>query len=89
MNKKNELIVQIKKVIGKLETEYRDEITDGIIKLIYNRYKDALDILENNKELSKINIIGGVKAYMDSYNDYNNPLLGEMYKAEKILKEIL
>ena len=31
MNKKNELIVQIKKVIGKLETEYRDEITLSLV----------------------------------------------------------
>ena len=34
-----------------------------------------------------INIIGGVRAYMDSYNDYNSPLLEEMYKAKKLNKQ--
>ncbi|MBY6934807.1 hypothetical protein EXM65_02625 [Clostridium botulinum] len=35
------------------------------------------------------NIIGGVRAYMDSYNYYNNPLLGELHKAEKLNKQLV
>ncbi|MGG7176993.1 hypothetical protein ACQPU1_05365 [Clostridium paraputrificum] len=50
---------------------------------------NALDILKNNKDINQINIIGGVRAYMDSYNDYNNPLLGELYKAEKLNKQLI
>lgn len=52
------------------------------------RYKIALEIIENNKGFDNINITSGVRAYMDSYNDYENPLLKELHKAESLLKEI-
>lgn len=89
MDKKKELVDQIKVVINKLETEYKDKISSGIMQLIYKRYKNALDILENNKDIKQINIIGGVRAYMDSYSDYNNPILGELHKAEKLNKALI
>ncbi|URZ02581.1 hypothetical protein [Clostridium felsineum] len=88
MDKKKALLEQIKIVINKLEIEYKDEISSGIMQLIYKRYENALDILENNKDIKQINIIGGVRAYMDSYSDYNNPILGQLHKAEKLNKEI-
>lgn len=88
MDKKKVLIEQIKTVIDKLEIEYADEITSGIMQLIYKRYKNALDILENNEDIKQINIIGGARAYMDSYSDYNNPILGELYKTEKLIKNL-
>lgn len=69
--------------------EYEDEINSGIMQLIYIRYMNALDILKNGKDIKQINIIGGVRAYMDSYNDYNNPLLGEFHKAEKLNKQLV
>lgn len=56
---------------------------------LYIRYKSALEILENDKDIKEINIIGGIRAYLDSYSDYENPLLGEFHKAEKLYKEIL
>ncbi|WP_273127595.1 hypothetical protein [Bacillus weihaiensis] len=89
MDKKKQLVEQIKVVIYNLEKDYYEELNSGIIKLIYTRYKNALDILENNKDIKGINIIGGIRAYMDSYNDYQNPLLGEMHKAEKLNEELL
>lgn len=69
--------------------EYADEIKSGVMQLIYIRYMNALDILKNEKDINLINIIGGVRAYMDSYNDYNNPLLGELHKAEKLNKQLI
>ena len=45
--------------------------------MIYKRYKNALEILENDKNIKDINIVGGIRAYLDSYSDYENPLLGE------------
>ncbi|WP_252226904.1 hypothetical protein [Clostridium sp. ZBS2] len=66
--------------------EYADEIKSGVMKPIYIRYMNALDILKNNKDINQINIIGGVRAYMDSYN---NLLLGELHKAEKLNKQLL
>lgn len=89
MNIEIELLEQIEIVIKKLENEYDKEINDGIMKLIYKRYTNALNILKNNKDINEINIVGGVRAYMDSYNDYNNPLLGELYKAEKLYKQLV
>ncbi|NPC93400.1 hypothetical protein HOO54_14425 [Bacillus sp. WMMC1349] len=89
MDKKKQLIEQIKVVINNLEKDYSNEINSGVLQLIYKRYKNALEILESNKDIKGINIIGGVKAYMDSYSDYQNPLLGEMHKAEKLNKELL
>lgn len=88
MDIKRELLEQIEIVINKLEMEYEDEIKNGVMQLIYKRYMNALDILKNDKDISQINIIGGVRAYMDSYNDYNNPLLGELHKAEKLNKQL-
>ncbi|GAB6257748.1 MULTISPECIES: hypothetical protein [Peribacillus] len=89
MDKKKQLIDQIKVVINNLENDYYNEITRGVLQLIYKRYKDALDVMENNEDIRELNIIGGVRAYMDSYNDYLNPLLGELHKAEKLNRELL
>ncbi|PKF87070.1 hypothetical protein CW306_20010 [Bacillus sp. BA3] len=88
MDKKKQLIDQIKVVINNLENDYYNEITRGVLQFIYKRYKDALDVMENNEDIRELNIIGGVRAYMDSYNDYLNPLLGELHKAEKINREL-
>lgn len=89
MDKKKQLIEQIKMVINKFEEDYAKDINSGVLQLIYIRYKKALEILENNEDIKEINILGGVRAYLDSYNDYQNPLLGELHKAEKIIKELL
>ena len=88
MDKKKQLIDQIKVVINNLEKVYCNEITSGVLQLIYKRYKKALDVMENNEDIREVNIIGGVRAYMDSYNDYQNPLLGELHKAEKLNREL-
>ncbi|MCM3216873.1 hypothetical protein ABER75_03175 [Niallia taxi] len=88
MGKKKQLIDQIIVVIDRLEEEYAKDIKSGVLQLTYSRYKKALEILENDEEIKGINISGGVRAYMDSYNDYQNTLLGEMHKAEKIMREL-
>jgi hypothetical protein len=89
MDKKKQLIEQIKVVINILEKDYSSEFNSGVLQLIYKRYKNALEILEKNNDIEGINIIGGIRAYMDSYSDYQNSLLGEMHKAEKLNKELL
>ncbi|MCF7620648.1 MULTISPECIES: hypothetical protein [Bacillaceae] len=88
MDKKKQLIDQLKVVINNLEKVYSNEITSGVFQLIYIRYKNALDVMENNEDIREVNIIGGVRAYMDSYNDYLNSLLGELHKAEKLNGEL-
>lgn len=89
MGKKKDLVEQVKIVISKLKTDFPDEINSGVIRLIYKRYKNALEMLEGDKDINQINIIGGVRAYLDGYSDYNNSILGELYKAEKMNKELL
>ncbi|RIJ66292.1 MULTISPECIES: hypothetical protein [unclassified Rummeliibacillus] len=89
MDKKVQLTSQVKTVINILENEYPNEIKKDIFQLIYKRYKNALEILKNNKDLNRINIVGGVRAYMDSFDDYQNPLLKELHRAENLFKELL
>jgi hypothetical protein len=82
---KKQLIDQLKVVINNLEKDYSNEITSGVFQLIYI---NALYVMENNEDIRELNIIGGVRAYMDSYNDYQNPLLGELHKVEKLNREL-
>ncbi|MYL59295.1 hypothetical protein [Virgibacillus halodenitrificans] len=89
MDNRKQLLEQIKIVINKIEKEYGNELDDGILQTIYIRYKNALEILENEMNINEINITGGVRAYMDSYSDYQNPLLGEMHIAEKMLNVLV
>lgn len=89
VDKKKQLIEQIRVVIGYLEEDYGEQINNsGVLHLIYKRYKKSLDILTGQEYIVEIHILGGVKAYMDSYSDYQNRLLAEMNNAEKIMKEI-
>lgn len=90
MDKKLELLNQIEVVLKEFEFKYTDEINEnGVIELIYKRYKNALEIIKNNEDIHKLYIIGGVRAYLDSYSDYDNPILNEMYKAEKLNKDLI
>ncbi|WHX26272.1 lipase chaperone [Virgibacillus halodenitrificans] len=89
MDNRKQLLEQIKIVINKIEKEYGNELDDGILQTIYIRYKNALEILENEMNINEINITGGVRAYMDSYSDYQNPLLGEIHIAEKMLNVLV
>lgn len=88
MDTKQKLTGQIKIVIHRLETDYKKDIHSGVLNLIYTRYKDALRILESHKDLQEINILGGVRAYMDSYSDYQNILLQEMHAAENLIEDL-
>ncbi|MEQ8199385.1 MAG: hypothetical protein ABRQ27_15535 [Clostridiaceae bacterium] len=89
MSNKNELKEQIKLVIKYLEEKYQESERKGVLELIYKRYNNALKLLQSNvANKDNLNILGGIRAYMDSYSDYNNPLLNEMHKAEKLVKEL-
>ncbi|MDN4071774.1 hypothetical protein QYF49_01850 [Fictibacillus sp. CENA-BCM004] len=75
-------------MVNKLQKEAVHDNTE-ILQLITKRYKNALELLENQGDIKQIIILGSVQAYMDSYNDYQNSLLGEMHEAEKLLKELI
>ncbi|AJQ29641.1 hypothetical protein [Pelosinus fermentans] len=89
MSNKDELKKQVKEVIKYLEEKYKINEEKGVLELIHKRYINALNLLECN-EANKDNlyILGGVRAYLDSYSDYDNPLLSEMGKAEELVQEL-
>lgn len=60
-----------------------------MIEIIYRRYLNALDILEENKDTKHIHIEGSVRAYLDAYSDFENPILGNMHNAENLLRTLL
>ena len=49
MNKKQQLTKQIQTVINILEKEYPQEINQGVLQLIYKRYKIAERIIQTMK----------------------------------------
>ena len=61
------------------------ELEGGVLNLIYVRYQKACKIIKEQKEdNSVIYITGGIRAYLDSYSDWDNPLLGKMGDVEKL-----
>ncbi|WP_404431011.1 hypothetical protein [Sutcliffiella horikoshii] len=88
MDKRLRLIQQIKVVLSHLEREFGTKLTSGVLELIYKRYQNGLVILQQNDDVAKIHIVGGVRAYLDSCSDYDNSLLEEMHKAEKLYKKL-
>ena len=87
MNIKN-LENSIKKVIDILENQYANQLNNGILELIYKRYKNAMICLNNN-DLKTIKIAGGVRAYLGNYSDYTCPIVLAMDEAETIYDEVL
>jgi len=89
MENEKELYKQIKVVLKLIEENYNENQRKGVLELIYKRYFNALQLLENDeKDKGEFHISGGVRAYLDSYSDYSNPILNEMHKAEKLLEEL-
>lgn len=87
---KREMILQgIEAVIKDMENRYSFiELEGGILNLIYVRYKKAYEIIKEHKEDdSIIYISGGGRAYLDSYSDWDNPLLGKMWDVEKLYEK--
>ncbi len=89
MEKNNELINQVSKVIGILEQYLLNDKDRPILNTLYSRYMKALEVLTNGGDIKKIMIKGGCRAYLDTFSDYMNPLLLEMDKAEKIFSQII
>lgn len=89
MEKNNEFINQVRKVIEILEQYLINDKERPILITLYSRYMNALEVLENGEDIKKIMIKGGCRAYLDAFSDYMNPLLLEMDKAEKIFSQMI
>lgn len=61
---------------------YFSSSSEGIAKTIYKKYYKLKEKIEAND--IKVNLIkGSVRAYLDAYSDYENPILNKMYNLEK------
>lgn len=93
MNEKNRkmMLEGISEVLRDMEERYSTvRLELGILNLIYIRYKNAFEIIKEKKEKEKIiYIYGGVRAYLDSYSDWDNPLLSKMGYVEDLYKKYI
>lgn len=56
MDKRKQLIEQINIVINKLREEPFYGENSGILQLLHKRYKDALEILDRDKDINNVHI---------------------------------
>ena len=93
MNEKNRKIMLdgISEVLRDMEERYSTvRLESGILNLIYIRYKKAYEMIKEKRENEKIMYIyGGVRAYLDSYSDWDNPLLSKMGYVEDLYSEYI
>ncbi|QVR64861.1 hypothetical protein KIL00_03845 [Bacillus subtilis subsp. subtilis] len=94
MTVRKELIKQINLTITVIKTINQKNPTP-MVKNILKRYEEAKEfILQSSdgkfeEDLSRVKnkLDTLTRAYLESANDYMNPMLREMYKTEKLLKE--
>lgn len=80
---KEPILKQIEKVIVLLKQHLEDDPNRPILNTLHTRYLKAKEILSNDKDIDKIMINGGCRAYLDAFSDYWNPILAEMYKLKQ------
>ncbi|MEC2182508.1 hypothetical protein P9G43_07620 [Bacillus spizizenii] len=94
MTVRKELIKQINLTITVIKTINQKNPTP-MMKNILKRYEEAKEFIQHSTEEQFEEDLSRVKnkldtltrAYLESANDYMNPMLREMYKTEKLLKE--
>ncbi|MDX8360168.1 hypothetical protein [Cytobacillus sp. IB215316] len=84
----NELLTQINIALPLIRSNYEAQPTQ-MLELILQRYEAAKEILESkpasNIAKDMFEITGGARAYLESANDYLNPMLEELYKCEELI----
>ncbi|WP_045926653.1 hypothetical protein [Bacillus siamensis] len=94
MTVRKELIKQINLTITSIKT-INQKNPNPMVKNILKRYEEAKEFIKHSieeqfeEDLSKVkNKLDTLRrAYLESANDYMNPMLEEMHKTEKLLKE--
>ena len=79
---------QIEIVIDMLQARIESDKDNRILQVLLERYTKASQVLQNKMDFNTIIIEGGCRAYLDAFSDYNNTLLYEMDRAEKLVEEI-
>lgn len=93
MERENELLDKLDIVLEHIKENYKeaDYMSGGVIALIFKRYsKVKSDILNDIDYKSSLQLIkGACRAYLDSYSDYENPLLYKMSDVGELADSIL
>lgn len=91
MKDKTMLIEQLKKVVVMLNQK-RIEEPKEMLDLIIRKYEKALKIINSKSDseitYEELSINGSIRAYLEAYTDWLNPMLGEIDKAEKMAKQL-
>jgi predicted nucleotidyltransferase len=91
MKDKTMLIKQFEKVIVLLNQK-RIEEPKEMLDLIIRKYEKALKIINSKSDseitYEELSLNGSIRAYLEAYTDWLNPMLGEMDKAEKMAKQL-
>jgi hypothetical protein len=80
---KERLIKDIELIVNSLSN--KDEIK---LDFIINKYNKLKELILNNKLNTNI-IKGSVRAYLDVFSDYENPVLEQMSKMEKNIDDMI
>ena len=83
----NNIVCLIEKVVSQLQEKIKAEANAEKLEILLTKYQAThKEIVE--KGCIETQLIGGVRAYLDSYSDYmDNPLLDDMYAVEKAFDE--
>lgn len=88
--KLNRLKEQIKRVIPMLEARY-NQSPSSLLDYVLLRYCEALDTLEKadprTVQKDQFQFKGGLRLILEATGKYQDPMLEEMYVAEKLLDE--
>lgn len=80
---KENLIEQINIVLEHVGLKQQKD-NKPILTTIYTRYEQLKHALEDERDISIYSIRGSVRAYLDSYSDYYDPIINELGNAEKM-----
>jgi hypothetical protein len=79
---KQKIIERVDAIIKNLESLNIFQQDNGIYTII-KKYAQVHVMLDSNNLFTNNPIKGSVRAYLDIFSDYENPLLAEMYSIEK------
>lgn len=82
-------IVQLNKVKKMLEVKMIDEPQVGILNLLYDRYSNAIRVVETFDSPRNLQILGGMRAYADATFKYQSALTNELGNTEQMLMNLL
>lgn len=81
------LVSQIQIVLAIIESRLSTD-DKPMLRTLKNKYIHLLRAIEQGDDLKKYSLRGSVRAFMDAYSNYEDPLLTEIGKAEQLYKKL-